>query len=272
MKMAANGAQDSTVPAAAPAWVRRGTILTVLGGGRGYGLAHPDSDWDYRGVSLPPVRWLVGFGPEDQGSHTWTHHGSPAEWTIHTLAKCCRLALRGNPNLLEILWCRDAEVRTLTVAGAQLRGIRGAFLSRGAYDSFAKYAASQLDRMTRHDGHHGGRQESIAAYGYDPKNAAHLVRLLLMGRDLLRDGVVQVWRDADATLLNDIRGGRYTLEQVRRLALDLREDAGDWVGRSPLPSQPDRETVEAWLIDIQSRWVAGDETLVEEVSGGGADV
>jgi predicted nucleotidyltransferase len=57
------------------------------------------------------------------------------------------------------------------------------------------------------------RSELEVKYGYDTKHAAHLIRLLRMGHEILKTGIVQV-RRPDATELLDIRNGKFTYEQV----------------------------------------------------------
>ena len=66
------------------------------------------------------------------------------EGSIYSLAKFARLCVDCNPNLLETLFARDAEVRVCTPLGERLREHRQAFLSHKAQHTFTGYALGQL--------------------------------------------------------------------------------------------------------------------------------
>ena len=63
------------------------------------------------------------------------------------------------------------------------------------------------------------RAESEARYGYDTKHAMHLFRLLRMGEEILRDGIVRVLRP-DAEWLLSVRDGALSYEQVIQMAAE----------------------------------------------------
>lgn len=243
-------------------WAENNRILVTLGGSHAYGLSTPESDEDYRGVALPPVSWLVGFPPRDYASQTAETKGGATDTVIHTLAKFCGLALKGNPNMLEVLFCRDAEVTLRTEAGDMLRRSRDAFLSRHTYASMSGYSFGQLKQMRSHTTNHGAHREQIERYGYSTKNAMHLIRLLLMARELLRDGECNVYREQDRDFLLRIRAGSMTANEVQTLAEDLDRECLSLRDHSPLPEDPDRARIESILMEVQTRWIHGDTTLL----------
>lgn len=250
-------------------WSEEGLILKVIGGSHAYGMNTPTSDIDYRGVALPPPSWLIGFPPGDDSSLTKESKTADDDLTIHTLTKFCRLALKGNPNILEILFCRDQDVAHLTEAGAQLRALGPRFLSRRAYAAFSGYAFGQLKRARTARSRHGVHSDLVELYGVDTKNLAHLIRLMRMGLELIRDGEVNVYRP-DASLLLDIRNGKYTLNQVEKMAEELDAECLAAISTSPLPEKPDEGVIEAWVMAVQRAWVNGDKSLLSPcaVSGG----
>jgi hypothetical protein len=96
------------------------------------------------------------------------------------------------------------------------------------------------------------RKALVAQFGYDTKNAAHLVRLLRMGIEFLTDGVLRIERE-DASELLDIKRGRWTLEKVKEESDRLFALAQEAFVHSPLPAEPDREAIDLLCQQVVSR-------------------
>lgn len=122
----------------------RGLILRTLTGSRAYGIHTEASDEDTRGVCVVPERFLLGLDEFEQ------HESEGKDHVVYGLAKFARLALQGNPNIIETLYVEDASVLHVDRLGEELRRSRDAFLSRQAGERFAGYARGQLERMERH--------------------------------------------------------------------------------------------------------------------------
>lgn len=127
----------------APFW-ETNRILHVLCGSRAYGLEGPESDWDTRGVCVPPKRFLLGLERFEQQVSDDDDH------VVYGLEKFARLALAGNPNLLETLFCEDEALLEVTPLGERLLSARDLFLSRRVGERFCGYAQAQLERIRRH--------------------------------------------------------------------------------------------------------------------------
>lgn len=238
-------------------WAEDNLVLRTLGGSRAYGLTTPHSDMDQRGVALWPFDMLTGIVP---GTETFTSH-APVDVVVHTLGKVTRLALTANPNIWEILFCREDAVLFQTEVGRDLRQHREWFLSRRAAQSYAGYAAAQLAHMRNHNSEQGARAERFHRYGYDTKNAMHLIRLLRMAREVLADGAVHVYRPDREELLA-IRHGAYTALEIQKMARDLNAACQALVPHSPLQSEPNTEAVHTWLLSIYRRWAQDDPSLL----------
>lgn len=95
------------------------------------------------------------------------------------------------------------------------------------------------------------RSELEEKYGYDTKHAMHLVRLLRMGVEALRDGVILVKRQ-DAQELLDIRNGSLTYEEIVEYAEVMDKEVRDvWYHKTELPKKPDLKKVAKLLMDTQ---------------------
>jgi hypothetical protein len=146
--------------------LRAHTHLLVVAGSRAYGIARPESDLDVKGAAVPPAAYLHGclrgFEQVDSPEHMALFFADlPAEeravaartrleGTVFDLRKLLRLAAEANPNILDVLFCRDEEVRIATPIGERLRAARALFVTARCRHTFAGYAAAQLKRIETH--------------------------------------------------------------------------------------------------------------------------
>ena len=122
----------------------RNLILRTLAGSRAHGLAREGSDTDSRGVCIPPARFLIGLETFDQ------HESDGGDHVTYSLTKFVRLALQGNPNIMESLFADERDILFVNDAGRQLMEARAWFLSKQVGQRFMGYALAQLKRMERH--------------------------------------------------------------------------------------------------------------------------
>ncbi len=100
------------------------------------------------------------------------------------------------------------------------------------------------------------RAELEARYGYDTKHATHLLRLLRMGEEILREGVVRVLRP-DAEWLLAVRNGALTYDAVLALAAEHQARLAAVIASSPLPAEPAVTAADALLIELQTEFLLG---------------
>ena len=95
------------------------------------------------------------------------------------------------------------------------------------------------------------RGELEEAHGYDTKHAMHLVRLLRMGAEVLRDEEVIVKRP-DAEELLAIRGGDWTYEEILKYSESLDKEIRDVLyKKTKLRKTPDIKFAAQLLMDTQ---------------------
>lgn len=95
------------------------------------------------------------------------------------------------------------------------------------------------------------RHELEEKFGYDTKHAMHLVRLLRMGEEILRDGVVNV-RRPDAEELLGIRNGAKSYEEILEWAEAQDSLIRDvLVAESPLPKNSNKALAERLILSTQ---------------------
>lgn len=211
---------------------------------------HPDSidDKDIMGVYVGPKELYIGFDRKEQKEKV--HN----EWDAvsYEIRKMCSLLEKGNPNVLSLLWLPDKHYIWKHALGARLVLNRNLFATRQVYHSFNGYAWGQFKRMTNYkfEGYMGQkRKELVDRYGYDCKNAAHLIRLLKMGIEFLSEGYLYVGR-SDAEMLLSVKHGEWALDRVKTEAERLFRLAEESYVKSKLPDRPDHKAVESLVMGI----------------------
>ncbi len=237
-------------------------ILSAYRGSIAHGMYVPASsptsidDRDLMAVCVPSRDYYLGLS--EYGSRG-TVEITQGAWdiVIYEVRKMVKMLLEGNPNVLSLLWVDPRHHVTVTAAGQLLLRSRRLFVGRHVYYSFAGYAESQFKRMTHlaFQGYMGEkRKRLVEQFGYDTKNAAHLIRLLRMCIEFLADGELRVTRP-DAAELLAIKQGQWTLERVKKEANWLFAEAKRAYQRSTLPEAPQRERVNRLCVRIiQTAW------------------
>jgi hypothetical protein len=133
------------------------------------------------------------------------------------------------------------------------------FSTLKAYGAFCGYAQAQLHRLENgaYKGYMGEkRKQLVKQFGYDPKNASHVVRLYRMGIEFVKTGELQVFRP-DREELIDIKRGMWTLEQVKSEGVRLEAEMKLAKDQSTLPKEPDSKKVDEILVNLYKKHYLG---------------
>ena len=207
-------------------------------------------DKDIIGCYIKPINHYIGFGGPQ---HKEKLHGC---WDAvsYELRRLCELLLKSNPNVLSLLFMEKNMIIKSSDIWKQFLKQKELFISRQAYYSFSGYAKGQLHRMThmQFEGYMGPKRRKIVErFGYDVKNASHLIRLLTQSIEYLNDGVLRVDRtNIDAEELIEIKTGKWSLDKVKEFSEHLFNDCKLAFKKSPLPLRADRKAVEDFLVKI----------------------
>jgi uncharacterized protein len=212
-------------------------IFRSVIGSRAYGLAGAESDVDRRGIYLPTAdqHWSL-YGVPEQLENDATQE---AYWELQ---KFLVLALKANPNVLECLY--TPLVEKTTPLGEELLSMKSIFLSRLIYQTYNGYVLSQFKKMQADIRNHGQVKW---------KHVMHLIRLLLSGIGVLREGFVPVKVDAHRDRLLAIRRGEVPWEEVENWRLSLHQEFNAAFETTKLPERPDYERANAFLIIARRR-------------------
>lgn len=116
-------------------------ILLTLGGSHAYGTNIESSDLDIRGCALNSKSDLLGLSNFEQ------YIDKNTDTTIYSFKKLIKLLVNCNPNVIEMLGCRQDHYLILTEIGKELLSNRKMFLSKRAAEAFGGYATQQLRRL-----------------------------------------------------------------------------------------------------------------------------
>lgn len=214
-------------------------LIYGIVGSRAYGLDHADSDTDYLGIFAYDTEQLFRLDDLEL-----TLKGNDPDFACHEAKKFCKLAMKGNPTVLELLYLTNYE--TLHWLGKELIDIRHAFLSKSAVmNSYLGYADQQFKKL---EARSDGKFDSDTGNRFF-KHAVHLLRLLDQGHQLYTEGrlVVKVQEPERLRSVASfyLENPKYFGEKIATTKADMYR-----IG-SPLPDQPNTRLIEDWLQQVR---------------------
>ena len=251
--------------------VERGTILRGTVGSTAHGLHHGgQDDRDEMAVFVEPPEFLLGlrrargirgglYGFEHYVERTQPEgvRSGPGDLDLvaYSLRKYVRLALKGHPTILLLLFIPDELVLVETELGRELRALRLALVSAKAGRGYLGYLRGQKERLLGARGQKRvNRPELVEAHGFDTKYAMHAARLGYQGLELVRTGILTVpMREPQRSGVMAIRTGDRTFEEAIAEIDEVERLLASALESTPLPAEPDRATVDAFLVDAYRR-------------------
>lgn len=218
---------------------RQFVIFRCIVGSRAYGLEHDASDVDRRGIYLPPaeLQWAL-YGVPEQLENDATQE------VFWELEKFLKLALKANPGILECLY--SPLVETATEIARELLSMRTAFLSQLVYQTYNGYVLSQFKKI---------EQDIRTSGAVRWKHPMHLIRLLLSGITILREGYVPVRVDEHRDALLAIRRGEMQWPEIDAWRLSLHREFDEAFAATRLPERPDFSRANAFLVSARRSMV-----------------
>jgi predicted nucleotidyltransferase len=207
-------------------------IYRCVIGSRAYGLEDEQSDTDRRGIYLPPaeLHWSLYGVPEQLENE----ESQEAYWELQ---KFIVLALKANPNVLECLYSPIVEFAT--PLANELLAMREAFLSKLVFQTYSGYVASQFKKMQTDI-----RNQGLVKW----KHVMHLIRLLISGIDVLREGKVTVQVGQQRERLLELKRGEVPFAEADAWRRRLQVDFEYAFLHTILPDRPDYDRVNTFLI------------------------
>jgi predicted nucleotidyltransferase len=127
-------------------------LYQVVSGSQLYGTTTPESDVDYSSVFMPTAYDLFSLQKCDYINDSTKSSSEERRNTVedvdnqkYSLQRFMHLVLHGNPNLLEILFCKNPLIEDPVFTPIKENVYR--FVSRHVYDSFTGFAIAQKKKL-----------------------------------------------------------------------------------------------------------------------------
>lgn len=217
-------------------------VLEGVVGSTAYGLNNENSDIDRLGIFLAePEEILSIHQPAAEESIV----KNDPDVTYHELGKFCRLALKCNPTVTELLWLPEYEIFTTT--GMLLIDLRHEFLStKYVRNAYLGYATQQFEKLKARD----GKNFSSDLGNRTNKHARHLARLLHQGYELYSNGVLTVKLNDPQWYIdfgNSVEAGN--IDIAEELLSDYEQKFDET--NSPLLLRPSSEVINEFVINTR---------------------
>lgn len=220
-------------------------ILHLFAGGSNqHGAKLPGkNDLDICGVFIETPVQALGIDRSEHFVTSTSDEGSKntaedVDFSLYTLRKWAYLAAKGNPTVLSYIFMpatfrsvwKDVIVPNTDV-----------FLASAHAKGFIGMGDNQYKRLKgeKGSGKHGQRENDL---GWDTKAAMHMIRMMHECHEMLTDGTMTFPRP-EVDILMDIRLGKWSLSQVEREYLQLRERVVEAEKTSLLPRYVDRDAI-----------------------------
>jgi predicted nucleotidyltransferase len=239
----------------------RSTILRVPAGSTLHGLNVPGTDdSDEVGICIEDLDAAMGFSEfeqfiyrtaaEREGKHDAPSQAGDLDLTIFSLRKFLRLAMQGNPQILQCLFVPPHLCLHRDARGAQLQELAPLLVSRHAGARYLGYLEAQRQRLLGERGQKKvNRPDLEAKHGYDTKYAMHILRLGFQGVELMTTGKLTLpMAEKDRAFTYAVRLGEVPIQEALTRAGELERQIKDLLLDAPVPAEPAREQIEAWML------------------------
>lgn len=232
-------------------------------GSSAYGASSDTSDMDCFGFCIPPKHLvfpyasgeIAGFGDPPEHFRVWTKHyivvpgeRKTYDFSIYNIVDFFDLAMRNNPNILDVLFLPKRCVLMKTPIAQHVLEKRHLFLHKGSFHKYRGYMFAQMNKIkNKSNASNPTRAELIKQYQYDTKFAMHVIRLALQCEQILAEHDLDLERNSE--ILKSIRRGEWTLEQIDQWAVAKERALELLYTSSTLQYAPDQEKIKKLLLE-----------------------
>lgn len=241
-----------------PKWLPDNIAYLATCGSTAYGVTNAKSDTDIVGIYMPPRNMLFpweegyipGFGvqpkePEVYQLHHIYRDGVEYDINLFPIVKFFELARHGNPNIIDILFIPQHLINYCNSSARMILDNRRLFFSKAMWSRFSGFANNHMNSM-KQARKTGNRSGLVAQFGYDTKDAGHVIRCMLALKQIFSSG--NYCLDKYADIINGIRAGKLSYEEVMKFYTVLYDEVQELKDICMLPDKCDELAIKDVLI------------------------
>lgn len=256
-----------------PKWLASSTILRVLVGSEAYGISESSSDRDEMGVCIEPLEEAMGFSPFEQyefrtatertGKKDEPSAPGDLDLKIYSLKKFLKLALKGNPTIMELFFLRTHTGGNSL--GEHLQEMAPYVVSKEAASAYLGYMQAQKRKLSDKVPVPGSeRAELVKKFGFDTKYAGHLLRLGMQGIELMKTGrILFPMKPIDIVMIRAVREGHYPLKDVLESSSEMELTLRELQASSHLQDHPQTDKIETWMRERYWFWWSAQRRMLD---------
>lgn len=238
-------------------------LMQAYRGSKAHNLyASPDEPWSTDDIDLItvyrfPIQYYLTLEGYHKRKETYELMKGAIDEVGYEIRKMFDMLRGMNPNVINTLYLRKEDYIETSPAWEMIIENRDIFVSKDLIlNRFGGYARSQMKRMEESStkGYKGRlgekRKQIVKKIGYDTKNASHLIRLLRMGIEFLRDGQPVIFRTDDREELLSIKRGDWKLKDIQKLADETFLEMNKAYSSSSLPSTLSMTDINKLLYEV----------------------
>jgi predicted nucleotidyltransferase len=226
-----------------------------------HGVGKPGAeDRDEMGICVEPADHVIGLehfeqyiyrtAKERTGKQDAKSLPGDLDLTVYSLRKYLRLAVKGNPTVLLLLYVPEDRLVIQTPLGKDLQGLAPSIASRKAGGQFLGFLTAQKQRLLKERGtsHVPNRSDGGAKY------AAHMLRLGYQGIEFLTTGRITLpMPEMEREIVFRCKMGEMDYNAVLNSVGQMEYELRDLLTSSPLSEEPDRGAVNDFLVSAHQR-------------------
>lgn len=243
-----------------PKCVSSNTCYESIMGSLAYGISTESSDIDIYGFCIPDkhiifphiIGIVPNFGHQGESFEQFQEHHiykqdeqKEYDLIIFSIVKFFKLAMECNPNIIDSLYTPAECMTHCSQVGVMVRESRDLFLSKAAWKKFKGYAFGEMTDMLKEKT--GKRKAMVDQFGYDLKNASHVLRLLDEIEQILVDGTIDLRRAKEQ--LKFVRAGGMKLDEFKKAFASKEKVLDTLYANSRLREKPDEVALKQLLLN-----------------------
>lgn len=179
-----------------------------LTGSRLYGLNNEDSDYDYTGIHFD-LRDMLNPFKDRERTDTYQENSI----TFHSAAKFARLLVKGNPNIVELVYGQP-EIKSRW-GEFLIHSVKPHVVTRNLAAAYMGYVSEQYRRGFKPSTpQNPQRKEQLEELGYDAKYVMHFLRLGYTLQSMVITGEYKPLDERDRDFLMTVRSGKLSKNSI----------------------------------------------------------